>query len=68
MEEAHNWIDKPSEERNLTDRSRGAGKSSMHALKRTGREGKARGTSNEGNNSFYWVCRYCGMPRWIDLV
>ena len=35
--------DKPSEERNLIDRSRGAGKSSMHTLKRTGREGMSSG-------------------------
>ena len=33
--------DKPSEERNLTDRSRGAGKSFKHTLKSSGREGMA---------------------------
>ena len=44
VEEVHNWIDKPSEERNFTDRSRGAVKFSMHILKSTGREGMARET------------------------
>ena len=39
MEEDKNWVDKPSEERNLTNRSRGARKSSMHTLKSTRREG-----------------------------
>ena len=38
MEEAQNCLDKPSEERNLTDRSRGAGYLSMHTLKSTGRD------------------------------
>ena len=33
--------DKPSEERNLTDRSRGVGKSFMHTRKSTRREGMA---------------------------
>ena len=41
VEEVHNWLDKPSEERNLKDRSRGAGYLSMHTLKSTEREGMA---------------------------
>ena len=44
LEEAQNWIDKPSEERNLTYKSRGARKYSMHTLKSIGREGMAIGT------------------------
>ena len=44
VEEAQNWLDKPSEERNLTDISRGVGKSSMQTLKSTGREGMTRRT------------------------
>ena len=38
VEEAQNWLDKPSEERNLTERSRGAGYSFMHTLKIIGRD------------------------------
>ena len=36
-------IDKPNEERNLIDRSRGVGKSFLYTLKSIGREGMARG-------------------------
>ena len=41
VEETQNWLDKPSEERNLTNRSRGASYSSMHTMKSIGREGMA---------------------------
>ena len=61
MQEAHKWIDKPSEERNLTNRSRGVGKYSMHPLKSTGRKVWPKELcSREGNTSLCWVCRYCG--------
>ena len=40
-------VDKPSEERNLTDRSRGASKSFLHTLTRTRREGMAWGNCVE---------------------
>ena len=42
--EAQNRLDKPSEDRNLTNRSRGHGYLSMHTLKSTGRGGMAQGT------------------------
>ena len=38
MEEDQNWLDKPSEERNLTKNIRVVGESSLHILKSTGME------------------------------
>ena len=55
--------DKPSEERNLIDKSRGL----VNPFYTPGRviEGKV---WPEGNTSLCWVCRYCEVPSWIDLV
>ena len=69
VEEAQNWLDKPSGERNLTERSKGL-VTLLCTPERT-LEGKVwpEGLcSREGDTSLCWVCRYFGMPRWIDLV
>ena len=52
MEETTNGIDEPSVERDLTKKIRVAGELSMHTLKRTGREGIARGTMYQRRGYF----------------
>ena len=54
MEEAKNWLDKLSEDRNLTEISIGAGRA---VEKKVWHEGLC---SSEGDTSLCWVCRYCG--------
>ena len=61
VEEAHNWLDKPSEERNLAKYQKG-----LATLLRTPwrtLEWKVwpKGLCiTIGNTSLCWVCRYCG--------
>ena len=61
MEEDRNWIEKPSEERNLTKDKKGM--STLLCTPWRTLEGKVclEGLcSSEGNTSLYWVCRYYG--------
>ena len=61
MEEDQNWLDKPSEESNLT-KDQEALATLLCTPERT-LEGKVwpEGLcSSEANTSLYWVCRYCG--------
>ena len=52
VEETLNEIDKPSEERSLTQKIRVVGEYSMHTLKSTGREGIAQGTVEQRRRCF----------------
>ena len=61
MEEAHNWLDEPSEEGNLTKYQEGL--DNLLCTPERTLEGKVwpKGLSSiEGNTSLCWVCRYCG--------
>ena len=62
MEEAQNWLNKSSEERNFTERSRGVGYSSLHTLKSNTREGMAKGNyvAVKGILPCVGWCRNCG--------
>ena len=69
MEEDQNWLDKPSEERNLTKDQEGM--ANLLCTPWRTLEGKVwtEGLcSSEGNTSLCWVCRSCGGQARIDLV
>ena len=59
MEEDQNWLDKPSEERNLTKDQKGLATLLCTPLRTLERKVWPEGLcSSEGNTSLCWVCRY----------